>query len=46
MTTKQEIWRKWTDRYIDTENPVPLFETNEKSVALAKQYQYFTKLVS
>ena len=29
MTTKRDIWQQWTDRYINTENPTPLFETDE-----------------
>jgi hypothetical protein len=38
VTTKQEIWSEWTDRYLDTENPVPLFETDE---SLAVQYKHY-----
>jgi len=38
MTTKKEIWQDWTNRYIDTENPVPLFETDENLTVEYKQY--------
>ena len=38
MTTREEIWQKWADRYIDTENPVPLFETDENLNAAYKNY--------
>lgn len=38
MTTKEEIWTAWTDRYIDTESPVPLFETNENLTVQHKHY--------
>jgi hypothetical protein len=38
MTTKEEIWQEWTGRYIDIENPVPLFETNENLTVEYKQY--------
>lgn len=40
MTTKAEIWRKWTNRYIDTESPTPLFETDEN---LAVEYKHYGK---
>ena len=38
MTTIEEIWQKWADRYIDTENPIPLFETDENLNAEFKDY--------
>jgi hypothetical protein len=40
MTTKEDIWQEWTDRYIDTESPTPLFETDE---ALTVQYKHYGK---
>ncbi|AEN07187.1 hypothetical protein Halar_3602 [halophilic archaeon DL31] len=38
MTTRYEIWQEWTDRYIDTENPIPLFDTDENLNAEFKHY--------
>jgi hypothetical protein len=38
MTSKEEIWQEWTDRYIDTEDPIPLFETDNNQVAQYKNY--------
>jgi hypothetical protein len=38
MTTKKEIWQEWTNRYINTENPVPLFKTSENLTVDYKQY--------
>jgi len=38
MTTREEIWQEWTNRYVDTENPIPLFETDENLNAEFKQY--------
>jgi len=38
MTTKKDIWQQWTDRYIETENPIPLFETNE---SLSVEYKHY-----
>ena len=38
MTTREEIWQKWADRYIDTENPIPLFETDENLNPEYKNY--------
>ncbi|MFB6225072.1 MAG: hypothetical protein ABEI13_01295 [Candidatus Paceibacteria bacterium] len=38
MTTKEEIWQEWTSRYIDIENPVPLFETDENLTVEYKHY--------
>ena len=38
MTTKEEIWQEWTGRYIDIENPVLLFETDENLTVEYKQY--------
>ena len=29
MTAKEEIWSKWTDQYINTDESIPLFETDE-----------------
>ena len=38
MTSKNEIWSEWTDRYIDTASPIPLFETDEN---LTVQYKHY-----
>ncbi|SEA10854.1 hypothetical protein SAMN04488065_1880 [Haloplanus vescus] len=38
MTTKEEIWQEWIGRYIDTENPIPLFETDEN---LNSEFKYY-----
>jgi len=38
MTTKRDIWQQWTDRYIDTEKPTPLFETDETLTVEYKHY--------
>lgn len=38
MTTKKDIWQQWTDRYIDTENPIPLFDTDETHTVEYKHY--------
>lgn len=38
MTTKEEIWQEWTGRYINTENPVPLFATSKSLTVEYKQY--------
>ena len=38
MTTKKDIWKQWTDRYIDAESPVPLFETDETLTVAYKHY--------
>ena len=38
MTTKKDIWQQWTDRYIETENPIPLFETDE---SLSVEYKHY-----
>lgn len=38
MTTKKEIWQQWTDQYIDTENSIPLFETDETLTVEYKHY--------
>jgi hypothetical protein len=38
MTNKREIWHEWTDQYIDTENPIPLFETDDSQVVQYKNY--------
>ena len=38
MTTKEYIWQEWTDRYVDTENPIPLFETGENLTVEYKNY--------
>jgi len=40
MTTKEEIWQEWTDHYVDTENPIPLFETDEN---LTVEYNNYGK---
>ena len=45
MTTKKEIWREWTDRYVNTQNPIPLFETDENLTAEYKHYRYFPTTV-
>lgn len=38
VTTKEDIWQGWTDRYVDTENPIPLFETDENLTVEYKNY--------
>jgi len=38
MTAKEQIWHEWTTRYIDTGNPIPLFETDEN---LTVQYKHY-----
>jgi hypothetical protein len=38
MTSKRDIWNQWTDRYIDTTSPLPLFETDENLVVQHKHY--------
>lgn len=38
MTTRKEIWQEWTDRYIDTENFILLFETDKNLNAEYKHY--------
>ena len=38
MITREKIWQKWADRYIDTENPIPLFETDENLNVEYKNY--------
>jgi len=38
MTTKNDIWQQWAERYIDTESPIPLFETDEKLTVKYKHY--------
>lgn len=38
MTTKKELWDEWTDHYINTENPIPLFKTDEN---LTVQYKHY-----
>jgi len=38
MTTKNDIWQQWAERYIDTESPIPLFETDEKLAVEYKEY--------
>jgi len=38
MTSKDEIWQSWTDRYIDTGNPTPLFQTDETLTVGYKNY--------
>lgn len=40
MTSKNEVWQEWAGRYLDTENPTPLFETDEK---LSVQYKNYGK---
>lgn len=38
MTSKRDIWNQWTNRYVDTENLIPLFETDEEQVVQYKHY--------
>lgn len=38
MTSKKEIWHEWTGRYIDTNHPIPLFETDDSQVVQYKNY--------
>jgi hypothetical protein len=38
MTTRAEIWQEWVDRYIDTREPLPLFETDENLNVEYKHY--------
>jgi len=38
MTTKKDIWQQWAERYIDTESPIPLFETDEMLTVDYKHY--------
>lgn len=38
MTNKKEIWHEWTGRYIDTKQPIPLFETDDSQVVQYKNY--------
>jgi hypothetical protein len=40
MTSKADIWQEWTDRYVDTANPAPLFETDD---TLTVQYKHYGK---
>ena len=37
-TTKEEVWNEWTSRYVSTEEPTPLFETNEDLTVQYKNY--------
>lgn len=38
MTTKNDIWQQWAERYIDTESPIPLFQTDETLTVEYKHY--------
>ena len=38
MTTKKDIWNRWTDSYVDIEDPITLFETDE---ALTVEYKHY-----
>lgn len=38
MTTKKDLWQKWTERYIRIETPIPLFETDENLLVEYKNY--------
>lgn len=38
MTTKKDIWQQWAERYIDTESPIPLFQTDETLTVEYKHY--------
>jgi len=38
MTTKENIWQEWTGKHVDTENPTPLFETDDDLNAQFKHY--------
>ncbi|MDS0221039.1 hypothetical protein NDI54_06725 [Haloarcula sp. S1AR25-5A] len=38
MTTKENIWQEWTGEYVETKNPIPLFETDDDLNAHFKNY--------
>jgi hypothetical protein len=38
MTTREDVWRSWTDRYVTTADPIPLFETDENLQVRHKEY--------
>lgn len=40
MTSKADIWKGWTDQYIDTDNPLPLFATDNE---LRVEYNHYGK---
>ena len=40
MTTKAEIWQIWTERYLNTANPTPLFATDD---SLSVEYKHYGK---
>ena len=37
---KADIWQEWTVRYLDTETPTPLLETDE---CLTDEYKHYGK---
>lgn len=38
MTVKEELWQGWAARYVNTENPTPLFETDDNLTVAYKNY--------
>jgi hypothetical protein len=38
MTEREGVWRSWTDQYVDTESPTPLFETDSNLVVSYKKH--------
>jgi len=38
MTVKEDLWQGWASRYVNTENPTPLFETDENLTVEYKNY--------
>jgi len=36
--TKREVWDDWVSKYVDTGDPVPLFETDEEGVVQVKAH--------
>lgn len=38
MTVKQDLWQGWANRYVNTESPTPLFETDNNLTVPFKNY--------
>ena len=38
MATKRDIWKRWVKEYVDTSNPIPLFETDMSGVVQVKEH--------
>jgi len=38
MTVKEDLWQGWANRYVNTENPTPLFETDSNLTVQYKNY--------